>query len=161
MIIMNFECINIPLVSRLNCVNLRCKCDNQKITNFLKKITYQEEALFLDYNNCQKPPDKERLLSSFVDLTGYECALNSVYLSDFTEKGIPVDIDLLNQYCSAVEHIKENLGVPKKLVFIIKIINEESLDMRVTFHLLRENEYYLKKDLDTYNEPIIIIISDK
>ncbi len=158
MIVLNDKYLNSPLGSQLNCINLQCKNKNEKIAGFLKSLTYKEKSLFLDYNNCQSPPDKESLKSSFIDLTGYECALNSVYLSDFTEKGIPIDVDLLNQYCSEVEHIKESFAVPRKLVFIIKIVDEEPMDMRVTFHLFRENENYLESNIDTYNEPIAIII---
>ena len=159
MIIINDKMRNNPLVSQLNLVNLRGKLANHYIADFLKILTYKEKSLFLDYNHCQSPPDKNSIMSSFIDLTGYECALNSVYLSDFTENDVPIDLVLLNQYCSEIKRNKDKADVSAKIVFIAKIIDNGLIDIRVTFHLLRDNEYYLEKDIDIYNEAIIVIIA--
>lgn len=162
MILINQKMKSNRLVSKLFELNFERESTNIKINTFLNDmLTYENNSLFLNVNGSQHPPNSNSIKQFYVDLTGFESILNSKYLSAFTIDEGKTDIILLSHYCGAIQQRKKSLGIDSRLVFIINIIENElddDFDIWTTFHLLREGERYLDKNLDEYDENLMILI---
>lgn len=84
---------------------------------------------------------------NFPDKTGYECFINKIYIDDFSETPFPVAISV------ALEVIKK---LPQ--YNIRNIISQDDLSCTFRFHLIRNDEIWLKEDLNIYMEESILII---
>lgn len=89
----------------------------------------------------------------FIDKTGYECFINSIYIDDHVES------DYLQQgiaFIKRVFSIWNKQGEKQNLTAILSI---DEFSLKVKFHVQRQNEQWLSSDLESYEQPIMVICS--
>ncbi|MBX3159728.1 MAG: hypothetical protein KF773_27405 [Deltaproteobacteria bacterium] len=90
------------------------------------------------------------------DRTGYEAAVNKIFLEHHLEPGMPREapaLALTAEKCAAF--LAERLTMFSKDSFlIISSVDERSCALR--FHKVRQGERWIK-DINTYDQPILVV----
>lgn len=88
-------------------------------------------------------------LKDFSDAVGLECFINSIHIDDYIEEG------LLSQAIAFVQELFETWKEAQSDQALVAIISAEEDSVVVKFHLKREDQQWLKDDLDGYLDAIL------
>ena len=107
-----------------------------------------------------KCPSESEIREKFVDKTGFEVACNSWYLMDFPEYKTKQFFSIVFNYVSNIMAVIERLSEEQyiiEFVFQPVIIHNHLDNVYSNFHVVRSEEDYLEKELDLYEEPLLVL----
>jgi hypothetical protein len=113
----------------------------------------RDDAYFL-LRLYNKQPHMSR--KDFIDKTGHECFINSFHIDDYAENDFFIQsLFFANQVLLNWKRLKNNLTLQI-------IIGQTDFGFNIKFHVLRENEEWIKIDeVNNFDEALILIQSDK
>ncbi|MFN5310724.1 MAG: hypothetical protein ACK5C0_14840 [Candidatus Kapaibacterium sp.] len=125
-----------------------------KINSALRAIV---ESGFILHNGCyflKSLYNKQTHIkeSDFIDLTGFECFINSIHIDDYAE------IDLFEQAILFADELI-NLWKNQKSGLVLKLIlSETDFGFNVKFHTFRKGQDWIVEDeLEKFEEAIIVM----
>jgi hypothetical protein len=99
--------------------------------------------------------DTNVMADNFIDNTGYECFINSLHIDDY------VNDNYLEQAIIFTNHIFKKFRLLEIKQTLVCIMSLDEIGLTIKFHLSRENESFLNKDLNGYEEAVLIVDSSE
>lgn len=93
--------------------------------------------------------------ASFPDCTGYECFVNSVHVEDY-EENLP-----LCQAIQFVRHVFAAWNAANQTITLVAIVSADELSVVVKFHVNRQPELWLSKNIEGFEDAVISIESSE
>lgn len=130
-----------------------CKSDIKKLVlSEINTAIEQDNVIALYQPNINMPV--EDILSSYDDLTTYECACNEIYINSEIGDRLPIAvISLKNALKYALGHKFSN----RQFRIIISVDCGEYIGINAWFHLNRENENYFDPNIENYEQPAMYL----
>ncbi len=129
-----------------------------------KKLTELLNAGIIKQNNAfvleRMKQSVSTELSTFGDLTGYECAVNHIHIESYIRQGkSPVEfLETGIGYALALVNRLSSLSWDQPFRVILGFDIEDQMSCVVRFHVVRENETWIKlDDLDGYLLEAILV----
>jgi hypothetical protein len=105
--------------------------------------------------------DIKRAMLSSIDRTGLESEVNHIHLNDSIKYPDGNGKYFLEQGIQYAFSLKASLPKSAKFKIILAYTLEPIIDCNIRFYKQRNDEEWLKEDLDNYNEAIFVIESGK
>ncbi len=97
---------------------------------------------------------KNSKIKDFPDLTGYECFINKIHVDDYLNTSDP---KVLLEYTLRLAQyfVKQLAKFNEKIQIVIGFQLDDILTSSIRFHKVRNNEFWLNSNLESYKEGIL------
>ena len=114
------------------------------------RFTRLEKCILL---RSQTGANAEASRLSFPDDTGFEAYVNHIHLENYVDasSGVCVLLEQAQAFGNELARIRSREGITEPFLFVI---GAEGADVSVRFHVIRDGEDWLSKDLDSYEDAV-------
>lgn len=123
---------------------------NEEMRKLLNgKIILKNGCFLLSSLNAQS----HYSISDFEDEIAYECFINSIHIDDYVKS------NFLKNSINVISEITKIWLSSKfsKLNTLMFILTKNEYGINIKFHVERNKKYFLKNELNNYDQPIMVI----